>query len=217
MSSDHPAKPRRRGRPPRAEREAELRVTAIEAAKTLLASGGGGLSMEGLARALGVRAPSLYHHFPGGRDEMIVATAEHYGALHGDALRAIVDGPGDVVAKLKAVARYFAEPGQGHPYNMLTEERSQLSEPARAELRRIFGERVEAPLLRLIRQGQSDGRFQDLDPELCVRTLLTLLLRLGQFQADDEQRAKLPDFIVDLLVTGLAGTRPERQAAPSIR
>lgn len=203
---------RRRGRPPRAERDAELRVAAIEVAKELLISGGGGLSMEGLARKLGVRAPSLYHHFPGGRDEMIVAIADHFGRMHGHALNAIVDAPGDIIAKLKSVVSYFAGPGAVHPYHILTEERSRLSELARTELRRIFSERVEAPLMRLIREGQQRNVLRPADVELSVRTVLILLLRLGQIKADEAQRAILPDFMVDVLVSGLGAVRASSPA-----
>jgi len=69
--------PRRRGRPPGRAGEGDTRAAAIEAARRLLLEGGdAALSMERVARALTLRTPSLYHHFPGGRDEMVMAGLE---------------------------------------------------------------------------------------------------------------------------------------------
>src|SRR5512139_1674459 len=117
----------RRGRPRSSERAVELRAAAIEIASELLMANGPGLSMESVARKLGVRAPSLYHHFPGGRDEMILAVAGHYCCVFGEALSAIVGGTGSTREKLRAMASYFAGTGSVHPYNVLTEERNLIS------------------------------------------------------------------------------------------
>jgi len=199
------AAPRRPGRPRSADRDGDLRSAAIEAARSLLVAGGGAaLSMEGLARALGVRAPSLYHHFPGGRDEMILAVGDHYSRLDGDAIAAIVKGGGSPVERIAAVARHFAGPARHHPYHTLTEQRETLKPAAQAALQRLFAERVEMPLLDLVREGQAAGLFRAIDPVLSVRVFLTLVLRLKEFEANAEQRTALPDFIVSLLVDGLA-------------
>jgi len=198
------AAPRRPGRPRSADRDADLRSAAIDAARSLLVAGGGAaLSMEGLARALGVRAPSLYHHFPAGRDEMILAVGDHYSRLDGAAIAAIVAGPGSPIERLGAVARHFAGPARHHPYHTLTEQRATLKPPAQAELQRLFAERVEMPLLHLVREGQDAGLFRPIDADLSVRVFLTLVLRLSEFEASADQRTALPDFIVSLLVEGL--------------
>lgn len=201
---------RRRGRPPTRSGNGDLRAAAIDAARHLLVDGGGGaLSMEGLARVLGVRAPSLYYHFPGGRDEMILAVADHYSALDGAAISAILTNCEDPVAGMVAVARYFAEATTRHPYHTLAEQRETLKPDGRAELQRLFAERVEAPLVVLLRRAQAQGILRPLDAELCVRVFLTLALRLRDFEADQDQRESLPDFVVSLLVTGLdAGPAP---------
>lgn len=203
---------RRRGRPRTSERAVELRVAAIEVASNLLMTGGPGLSMESVAKSLGVRAPSLYHHFPGGRDEMILAVAEHYCRRFGEALGAIVEGSGTTAEKLRAVAGYFAGTGSVHPYNVLTEERSLISQDARDALQAIFTQKVEAPLLRLVRAGQDAGEFRDIDAELAMRSLLSLLLRLAQMIVDEAQEAILPDFVADLVLNGLS-TRGEADGA----
>ena len=196
--------PRRPGRPRSTHRDGDLRSAAIEAARSLLVSGGGAaLSMEGLARALGVRAPSLYHHFPGGRDEMILAVGDHYSRLDGDAIAAIAQGPGSPIERLAAVARHFAGPARHHPYHTLTGQRETLKPAAQAELQRLFAERVEMPLLALVREGQDAGLFRAIDAELSVRVFLTLVLRLKEFEASAEQRSALPDFIISLLIEGL--------------
>ena len=199
-----PIPSRRRGRPRISDRAVELRVAAIEVASDLLMANGPGLSMESVAKKLGVRAPSLYHHFPGGRDQMVLAVAAHYCGIFGEALDAIVGGDGTAAKKLHAVAGYFAGTGSVHPYNVLTEERNLISQAARDELQAMFAQKVEAPLLDLLRQGQDAGEFRKIDPELAMRSLLALFLRLSQMIIGTEQIATLPDFITELLLQGLS-------------
>jgi len=195
----------RRGRPRAGDRQGNLRGAAIDAARMLLVDGNGAsLSMEGLARALNVRAPSLYHHFPGGRDEMVVAVGDHYSRLDGEAIAAIVTGGGSPIQRLQAVAQYFAGPARHHPYHTLTEQRETLKPEAQAELQRLFAERVEQPLLALLREGQASGLFRPIDTELSVRIFLMLVLRIREFVADPVQLTMLPDLIISVLVDGLA-------------
>lgn len=159
--------------------------------------------MGSVARALGIRTPSLYHHFPGGRDEMVLAIADTCARIDGDAIRAILASSADVVVRLNAVARHFAGATTHHPYHMLTEQRKKLGPEARQELQRLFAAHVEAPLIELVEEGQELGVFRRLAPELVVRAFLTLMLSLREFEADDPQRRELPDFLVSLLIEGL--------------
>jgi len=195
--------PRRRGRPPANERDGDLRTAAIVAARTLLFGGSNALSMEGIARVLGVRTPSLYHHFPGGRDEMVLAVADHHSRMDGVAIEVIMAEPGSDREKLVKVARHFATTANIHPYHILTEQRKTLKPDAHSELQRLFAERVEAPLTRLIVNGQREGTFRKIDPQLCVRIFLSLLLRQDEFEVDERQQAILPEFIVDIVVHGM--------------
>lgn len=202
---------RRRGRPPASERTGDIRTAAIATASDLLIANGPGLSMESVARQLGVRTPSLYHHFPGGRDEMILAVATHYCGIFSTALGGIVEGTGPVRDKLLAVARYFAGTGSVHPYNVLGEEQSLITPASRDTLKSLFAEAVEAPLLALFHQGIATGELQTADPEMAMRSLLALLLRLTQMIGTPEQKATLPEFITDLVLHGIA-TEPRTAA-----
>lgn len=204
MTSIQPAPPARRGRPRLAERTVDMREAAIDAARRIcLDVDEGGMTMERVARLLGVRTPSLYHHFPGGKDELLLALADHCSREDGEAIARIVASDGDPLDRLHAVARHFSASIGRHPYRQLTELRSRLPAEARSRIQDWFAQRVEQPLLQLLDEGIAARQFRCIDPEIFVRAFLTLVINMEVFEITDAKRAGLPDFLVDLLVEGI--------------
>lgn len=72
-----------------------------------------GLTMQKVARSVGVRAPSLYKHISG-RAELMRSIIESVTADLGDALSAAADGE-DAVSDLSEIARAFRAFAQSHP------------------------------------------------------------------------------------------------------
>lgn len=201
--------PVRRGRPRLADRDGDVRETAIAAARQVCAEvSEGGFTMERVARALGMRTPSLYHHFPGGREELILAVADYCSAQDGTAIARIVAEGHDPLACFHLIARHFASAIDQHPYRQLTELRERLSSATRGQIQSRFSERVEQPLIDLVGRGIAQGQFRGIDPELFVRAFLTLMLNMNVFEIAGEKRGSLPDLLVDLLVDGASPASP---------
>lgn len=92
----------------------------VSAGRGIVESGGvEGLTMQGVAKAVGVRAPSLYKHVDG-RGELIRLIIEAVVAELGGALEAAVGGE-DPVGDLAKLARAFREFAHSHPesYRMI--------------------------------------------------------------------------------------------------
>ena len=183
---------------------------ALEQAEKLLVRGGySALSLDAIARALDIRTPSLYHHFPGGKEELLLAVAERRTVEDSVRLRERMKADADPVDKLRAVAGYFATLSGHHLRHALAESRKELSPAARRKLQAHYAALIEAPLIALVEDATARKQFRPCNPVAAVRAFLMLMLSLGEFEADDPLRAQLPEFLVELFAHGLvirAGT-----------
>ena len=182
----------------------DTRSRAIATARDLLMKGGyPEMSMERVAMKIGIRTPSLYHHFPGGKKQLFMELVDQCTLEDSEAIKGILAENSDYVAALKRIARYFSSSLGRHPYHSITESRKHLPKRLREELQGKFAERVEAPLLAVINDGIANKHFDGRNPMLAVRALLVLLLSLGEFEASAAERENLPDFLIDIFINGL--------------
>ncbi|MEO1331051.1 MAG: TetR/AcrR family transcriptional regulator [Pseudomonadota bacterium] len=66
-------------------------------------TGYAGASMSDIARVTGLKAPSLYHHFPGGKAEMAEAVADSAADALGATVLAALDAPGERSERIGAM------------------------------------------------------------------------------------------------------------------
>lgn len=198
---------RRSSEPPRPSvtiRRKDTRDRALRAAEKLLVRGGyAAISLDRVARAVGVSTPSLYHHFPGGKEELLLAIASRRAIEDSARLIAKMQPESGPFDKLRAAARYFATLPGHHPHHALAESRRQLSAGARQQLQSQFAALIEAPLLQIVETAIAAGEFRRCEPIAIVRAFLMLMLSLDEFEADDPLRAYLPDFILELFSDGV--------------
>ena len=196
------------------------RERAIEQADGLLTQGGyAAMSLEAVAQAIGIRKPSLYHHFPGGKDELFIAVVERRTVLDGTLLAQAVAGLPDTFTRLRAIAAHFNQVAQTRPYHALNDMAAHLPEQHRGFVQRLIDERVAAPVRAVIQQGIARGELRRCDPELAALAFLMLMASLGKIANTDPRRAALPGFIVDVFADGLrrGGPEPRAKRAPQTR
>ncbi|ADL48309.1 TetR/AcrR family transcriptional regulator [Micromonospora aurantiaca (nom. illeg.)] len=88
---------------------ADTRTQIMDAfAEQLAATGYRGISLVGVGRSVGIQKPSIYHHFPGGKEDLYIAVAERYIRDVGARISAALAGPGDVPHRLHALATVAA-------------------------------------------------------------------------------------------------------------
>ncbi|MBO9642268.1 MAG: TetR/AcrR family transcriptional regulator [Pseudacidovorax sp.] len=78
----------------------EVRKEMVEGAMALLARRGlHGTSFSEVLAATGAPRGSLYHHFPGGKDQLMAAAVDRAGAVLVDALEPVAGAPADAVVE----------------------------------------------------------------------------------------------------------------------
>lgn len=190
------------------------RERAVMQADALLTSGGyAAMSLEAVAQAIGIRKPSLYHHFPRGKDELFIAVVERRTALDGGLLAQAVAGLPDSFAQLRAIARHFNQVAQTRPYHALNDMAAHLPQQHRDFVHGLIAMRVMAPVREVIAGGIARGELRRCDPELAALAFVMLMASLGKLANADRRRKTLPDFIVDVFADGLRGGVTEPKAA----
>ena len=189
------------------------RERAIEQADRLLTQGGyAAMSLEAVAQAIGIRKPSLYHHFPRGKDELFIAVVERRTVLDGMLLARAIEGLPDTFARLRAIAVHFNEVAQTRPYHALIDMAAHLPEQHRDLVRRLIEARVMAPVRDVFAAGVASGDLRHCDPELAALGFVMLMASMGKVGKADPRRAALPDFIVDVFADGLRGSATTSRA-----
>ena len=95
------------------------RDLALKVAEGLLRDQGYlGVSMELVARGAGLRKPGLYHHFPGGKEEMMMVLAERLMARAEGGFRMAITPQPTALSQLGALATWMFAEGR-HTERML--------------------------------------------------------------------------------------------------
>lgn len=152
---------------------------------------------------------SLYHHFPGGKEELGAASVRRSGRLYGELMASYVP-PGidlaDGIAEAFAgAARNMADTGweDACPIATVALEASSHSEPLREACAEVFNEWIDGFTARLAMEGIPEPRCRELALEMICAIE-------GAFVLCRALRAPEP-----LLVAGAAVADSIRRALPS--
>jgi AcrR family transcriptional regulator len=148
----------------------------MDVAETHLGGGGYlGVSLEEVAREVGVSKPALYYHFPRGKEELFVAIARRALAHHRDGLERAMAAHEAGADKLRAVARWLmSESNQDHPMDELRDLTRFVSEEHQRELAEGFFGSLYGPIHRVILSAVESGEFSENSPELLTWAFLSL-------------------------------------------
>lgn len=88
----------------------ETRTAIMDAFGVQLAAAGyQGISLVGVARTVGIQKPSIYYHFPGGKEELYAAVALQFISQYHRRLDAALDSAEDLEGKLLALVGAVAD------------------------------------------------------------------------------------------------------------
>lgn len=188
-----------------APRDARERI--LDSAETLFRERGfRGVSLASVAQDVGIRKPSLYHHFPGGKEELFVAVRERMFERAGTTLESVLDAANIGVAeKLAAAVDWFLGQPPMFLLSMMHQDMPGLSEAAATRLaERSYGVVIE-PLVRVVGEAIAAGEIRATDPHVVAGALIavieanTIVVRNGFSPASLEQ---LTAASLDLILHG---------------
>lgn len=194
----------------------EARERVLDAAERLFARKGySAVTLRDIAAEVGIRHASLYHHAPGGKEELFVEVTERHLARHRDGLtRAIAGAEPDVRARLRAAADWLlSQP----PMDLVRMAYSDLPAIDPAHAGRLSGmayESMLSPLEAALRQARQSGQIDHHNLGLIAGGLLGLIESLYAVPEHvlTQSRRAMAHELIDALLDGL---RPRgRKDAP---
>lgn len=145
------------------------REQIAEAALALVADQGvGALTARNVAKAVGVTAPALYRHFPGGKADILASVLDLLDAVKFQGLRQAVDTPGNTLEKLytcfsmhiRTMQRYRALP------NLVLADTLWDDVPELRERMYASHRKQQQMTAELIAEGQKHGEIRtDVSPD----------------------------------------------------
>jgi TetR/AcrR family transcriptional regulator, transcriptional repressor for nem operon len=130
-----------------------------------------------LADAVGIRKPSIHHHFPT-KEDLGVAIVAAYTEGLSEQLDRIDAKTDDMIERLRAYSRLYREgleAERGCLCGMLASEVAVLPRRVQASVRQFFGMNLRW-IERVLRDGRSKGTLRDgVEPRVAARTVLATL------------------------------------------
>jgi len=121
-----------------------------------------GLSLHDVAKASGIQKPGLYHHFPGGKDELVLAVAERVLGRNETALQQAISSVSDPEAQLREVARWLLS--ENRPLDRVLREAVRfMPEGNRERITHRFFTASFSPVQEVVQRGVTAGTFRPLD------------------------------------------------------
>lgn len=137
-----------------------------------------GVSLEEVAREVGVSKPALYYHFPGGKEELFVGISHRALRITRENLERVMSGPTDGAGRLHAAARWLMdEHERGRPMGELRDLNKFVAEEHHAGLAEGFYGALFGPIRRTIASAVESGEFrEEFDPDFLTWSFLGLAL-----------------------------------------
>jgi AcrR family transcriptional regulator len=179
------------------------RAQALEVTEELLHQHGYlGVSLEAVAGRIGIRKASLYHHFPGGKEELMLEIAHGILKRDEEGFKRAIASSATASGQLRAVARWMAS-GPGPTELVLHDSMRFLPEKHQAALTQSFFAKLYEPIQAVIAAGVSSKEFRAHDVELSTWSLLAILAEIHKMLPHTKNPKTLPDRLINFFIRGL--------------
>lgn len=197
------------------ERGGESRDRILDGAEELFRKRGyNAVSLLDVAKTVRMRKPSLYHHFPGGKEELFTAVHERMFARIGDALdRLLIGVSGDIgdgdnllEKGLFAAAGWFLRQPPMFLLSMLHNDMPDLSDDARQRLIASSYGVIMGPLVEHVQRAAERGDAKGINPYIIAGGFLSLLegTMIASGVGFGHDVSEMVHTSVDMLVYGAA-------------
>lgn len=185
----------------------EARDRVLDTAERLFARKGyAGVTLRDIAAEVGIRHTSLYHHFPGGKEELFVEVTERNLARHRAGLtRTISAAPPDVYARLCAAADWLLSQPPMDMVRMMHVDMPAIA-PAHAErISQAAYDSMLSPIEAALQQAQANQEIDHPNLTLIAGGLLGMIegLHAVPDYALVQSRQEMAYALIDTMLNGL--------------
>lgn len=166
-----------------------------------------GASLADLSRVTGLGKSSLYHHFPGGKEQMAAAVLERATALIDDAILRVAQAPEPLKQRLRKVVAAFDQMYAGGRTACVLGQLSTASigADARRGLRTAFAHWIKAIGGLAVESGMPPARAREFAEDWVARLQGALILQAASGDTGPFTRAM--DALLELPKEGAAASR----------
>ena len=134
-----------------------------------------GLSLLEVAREVGISKPSVYYHFPEGKEQLFVAIAHRSLRRVREGMERAMSGAGGGATKLRAAAVWLmTQSEEGNPLKELDDVSRFVDERHQEALTEGFQDSCYGPIRREISSAIESGEFREGDPDFLTWSFLGL-------------------------------------------
>lgn len=185
----------------------EARERVLAAAERLFAQRGyAAVTLRDIAAAVGIRHTSLYHHVPGGKEELFVeVTARNLRRHKAGLQQAIVQAAPDVRARLRAAAEWLLSQPPMDLIRMTHSDMPAIDPLAAERLSLLAYESMLAPFDQILRQARAAGEIAHPDVGVVAGGLLGMIESLHAVPptALGRTREAMAHDLIDVMLNGL--------------
>lgn len=187
---------------PRAKDRVDTRERALDAAEALLPRLGYlGVSMDAIAAEVGVTKPSLYYHFPGGKEELFMTLMRrNLRRTEAEMVQAILSAE-RAGAQLRAVMVWWFAQSKGSS-RQVREAGRHMAEDHQRELAKAVRDHLFKHIHAVMTRGVEEGDFRPHDTGTSTWMFLVLLSEMAGGEAQVGMRASAEE-VAELFLGGI--------------
>jgi AcrR family transcriptional regulator len=195
----------------------EARERVLDAAERLFARGGyASVTLRDIAADVGIRHTSLYHHVPGGKEQLFIEVTERNLRRHQAGLmRSITEAQPDIRSQLNAIADWLLSQPPMDLLRLAGSDLGSIDAAHSRRLSRVAYESMLAPIESALRGAQARGEIEHHNLGLIAGGLLGMIESLYAIPeyALRQSRPEMAYELIDVLLNGLRA-QPTARSVP---
>jgi AcrR family transcriptional regulator len=187
---------------PKKEHAQDTKALALSAANVMLHEHGYlGVSMEEVAKRINVTKAALYHHFPQGKEQLILEIAESEIAKDTQGIEEAIQTGKTTRKRLENIAT-FVFTHHRQTSRILRDAMRFMPEEHQKRIYGMFYDQHYKRVLAIINNGVKQKEFRRHNTERSAWAFMGLLSEMNSPEPDLDKK-ELATFVVDLIIKGL--------------
>ncbi len=185
----------------------EARERVLDAAERLFAQKGyAAVTLRDIAAEVGIRHTSLYHHMPGGKEEMFIEVTERHFQRHRQGLTQAISQAGpDIRTQLIVAADWLLSQPPMDLVRMVYSDMPAIDAAEATRLSEVAYASILSPIESALHQGQQRGEIAHHNLGLIAGGLVGMIESLHAVPeyALEQSRQEMAHELIDVLLNGL--------------